>query len=66
MVDRVASTTSYVASAVAVVGSLDVSGICMIGGLAVAVVTMIVNMVFKYKMLKIAEKKGVNITKDND
>jgi hypothetical protein len=66
VVDRVASAVTYASGASLVVFGMELSDLALVVGIAVTVITYLTNVCFKYKLLQIARKQGVNLNKEDE
>ena len=63
--DKVATTTAYMASGSAIIFGLSANEFAAVTGAAVAILTFVANIWFKYQHLKLA-KIRVSADEDND
>lgn len=66
MPDRFASAATYTSSVGLVIFGMQLSDLALLVGMVLGIATYLTNLYFKRQMLKIAQTKGVNISKENE
>jgi hypothetical protein len=64
--EKASTVGTYVGGTISILSGINLSDIGVVCGIALGVASFAYNIWYKQQMLKIAKRKGVSITKDED